>query len=199
MADRLGPLVMRFRSELMELRNQQPLQSPAIASRDPASQVAYLSGIDALQESSERIFDEEVDRVSISRATAAFFGLIGTAIFWFLMSGPIVALYRGYFDASYETLREMGGSLEHFPKPEFSMMATSLILSILPTALFSMLVLSIAQGRRRVVGAEQRIRERHHETIEKMQTDGILRLRWDEPILADAEFLLSAGAAESES
>jgi hypothetical protein len=93
----------------------------------------------------------------------------------------------------------MGATLEHFPKPEFSMMLTSFILSILPTALFSMLVISVAQSRRRVVGAEQRIRELHHETIQRMQSEGVLRLRWDEPILADAEFLLSAGAAEAKS
>lgn len=196
-ADRLGPLVMRFRRELMELRNQQPVQSPTIDSTDPSAQVAYLSGIDALQESSQRIFDEEVDRVAVARPTATLFGLLGTAIFWSLMSGPIVALYRGYFDASYETLTEFGDTLEHFPKPELSMMLTSFVLSILPTALFSMVVISIAQSRRRVVGAEQRIRDLHHETIQRMQSEGVLRLRWDEPILADAEFLLSAGAMEA--
>jgi hypothetical protein len=195
-ADRLGPLVMRFRSELMELRHQQPNEIASLRGSDSTSQVAYLSGIDALQESSQRIFDDEVERVCISRPLAALFGLVGTLIFWALMSGPIVALYRGYFTASYETLAELSGDLEHFPKPEFSMMVTSFLLSILPTSLFSMLVLSLAQGRRRVVGAETRIRQLHHETIERMQRDGILRLRWDEPILADAEFLLSAGAAE---
>ncbi len=59
-----------------------------------------------------------------------------------------------------------------------------------------MLVLSIAQSRSRVGRAEQRIRERHHESIQHLQQQGVLRLRWDDPLLADAEFLLSAGAAE---
>ncbi len=198
-ADRLGPLVTRFRSELMELRNQHPTQIPPFSNHDSGSQVAFLSGIDTLQESSQRIFDDEVERVSVSRSTALLFGLVGTAIFWFLMAGPVVALYRDYFDASYATLSELSGELENFPKPEFSMMATSFLLSLLPTALFAMLVLSLAQGRRRVVGAESRIRDLHHETIERMQQQGVLRLSWDEPILADAEFLLSAGAAEVES
>ena len=35
------------------------------------------------------------------------------------------------------------------------------------------------------------------ELIEKLQSDGVLRLQWDDPLLADAEFLLSAGSAES--
>jgi len=202
--DRLGPLVMRFRTELMELRQQHRPQNPttsppSMSSSESGSQVAYLSGIDALQESSQRIFDDEVDRVSVARPMATLYGLIGTLIFWSLMLGPLIALYSGYFDAIYRTLTEWDGNLEHFPKPEFSMIATSLMLSLLPMALFAMLVLSMAQSRRRVAGAEDRVRQLHSDTIERMQREGVLRLRWDEPILADAEFLLSAGAAESES
>ena len=76
------------------------------------------------------------------------------------------------------------------------MMFTALVVSILPTALFSMLVLSYAQSRSRVVRAEKSIRERHHESITQLQQQGVLRLRWDEPLLSDAEFLVSAGASD---
>jgi hypothetical protein len=198
-ADRLGPLAARFRDELCELRQQRGLSKPAIASGETRSQVAYLSGIDTLQESSQRIFDEEVDGVAMSRWSALFTGMLGTALFWFLMAGPIVALYRGYFDASLSTLSEFAGDLDRFPRPDLSMMLTSLLLSLLPTALFAMVVLSLAQRNRRVRRAEQQIRERHHETIAALQRDGVLQLRWDEPLLSDAEFLLSAGVAEMES
>ena len=198
-ADRLGPLAARFRDELSELRHDRSTGVSNYSLHTSKSQVAYLSGLDSLQESSQRIFDEEVDRVALSRFAAVMAGLIGTAIFWFLMAGPIVALYRGYFDASYATLREFAGNLERFPRPDLSMMLTSFLLSVLPTALFAMVVLSLAQGRRRVYRAEQRIRQRHQETITALQREGVLQLRWDEPLLADAEFLLSAGAAEVES
>lgn len=195
-ADRLGPLAARFRAELSELRHQ-PAKS-TVTDVEPRSQVAYLSGIDTLQESSQRIFDEEVDHVAVTRTTAILCGLIGTLVFWFLMAGPIIALYRGYFDASYTTLIEFAGDLKDFPRPDLSMMLTSLFLSMLPTSLFAMVVLSMAQGRSRVDRAETRIREIHRETISRLQNEGVLRLRWDEPLLADAEFLLSAGAAEVE-
>ncbi len=195
-ADRLGPLAARFRDELSELRRQ-PAKA-TVTDVEPRSQVAYLSGIDTLQESSQRIFDEEVDHVAVAQSTAILCGLIGTLAFWFLMAGPIIALYRGYFDASYSTLIEFHGDLESFPRPDLSMMLTSLFLSLLPTALFAMVVLSMAQSRSRVDRAEARIRQIHHETITRMQNDGVLRLRWDEPLLADAEFLLSAGVAEVE-
>ncbi|MGI9474295.1 MAG: hypothetical protein ACR2NZ_22330 [Rubripirellula sp.] len=197
-ADRLGPLAARFHDELMELQQVRPASNTTVTNSS-RSQVAYLSGIDTLQESSHRIFDEQVDRVAVSRFTAVLCGIIGTAIFWFLMAGPIVALYRGYFDASYDTLTELAGDLERFPRPHMSMMLTSLLLSSLPTAIFAMLVLSFAQSRSRVDRAESRIRDVHHETIQRLQREGVLQLQWDEPLLADAEFLLSAGAAEVES
>ena len=207
-ADRLGPLASRFRDELANLR-QQPRSSQgagfgpaAFASGrrddDSRSQVAYLSGIDALQENSQRIFDSEVDRVAVSRSAAFALGLAGTALFWCLMAGPVVALYRGYFDASFATLRELAGNLDAFPRPDASMMLTSLLLSLLPTAIFAMFVLSLAQSRKRVQQAETRIRQSHHEAIERLQREGILRLRWDDPLLSDAEFLLSAGQFEPE-
>ena len=196
--DRLGPLADRFHDELVELRAEKSSASSSVA-HGSRTQVAYLAGIDSLQENSQRIFDAEVEQVAPSRLTAALCGILGTGIFWFLMAGPIVALYRGYFDASYDTLSQLSGNLDQFPKPDLAMMLTSLLLSSLPTAIFAMLVLSSSQSRSKVRKAEKRIRDVHHETIERLQREGVLQLSWDEPLLADAEFLLSAGAADVES
>ena len=195
--DRLEPLAHRFRDEIVALRG-----SGAMPRREPRiddgsrSRVAVLAGIDALQEKSQSIFESEVERVSITRTSALLCGMVGTAMFWFLMAGPIVALYRQYFDASLMTLRDLSGNLDAFPKPDFSMMLTSLIVSILPTSVFAMLMLSMAQSRSRVDRAESRIRSRHEESIASLQKEGVLRLQWDDPLLADAEFLLSAGRAD---
>ena len=54
---------------------------------------------------------------TVSRPTALLCGIVGTIIFWFLMSRPIVALYRGYFDASLTTLRDMGGDMSSSTAP----------------------------------------------------------------------------------
>ncbi len=195
-ADRLGPLASRFRDEISDLRKQRPARH-LMGDDGSRSQVAYLSGIEALQESSQKIFYDEIDRARLSGTAAILCGAIGTALFWVLMAGPVVALYRGYFDASATTLRHLAGELEMFPRPDLSMMLTSFLLSLLPTAVFAMVVLSLAQSRRRVDRAESRIRDMHHETILRLQRDGVLRLRWDDPLLADAEFLLSAGQDDS--
>lgn len=190
--DRLGPLAGRFRDELAQLRKQNTGSIPD--DDDARSQVAYLAGIDALQESSQKIFDEEVDREAMSPTAATVCSIIGTCIFWVLMAGPVIALYAAYLKATSNTFTNP--SLEAFPTPDFSMMFTALVVSILPTALFSMLVLSYAQSRSRVVRAEKSIRERHHESITQLQQQGVLRLRWDDPLLSDAEFLVSAGASD---
>ena len=195
-AVRLGPLAVNFRHELSVLRHDRQEVPHSITDRDVTGEVASLAGIDTLQERSEQIFEEEVNRISISSTTAMICGVIGTAIFWTLMSGPVIALYRGYFDASFLAIRDLAGDLDRFPKPDFAMLLTSLILSILPTALFAMAVMAWAQGRRRVETAEETIRQRHRETIVQLQNQGVLRLHWDEPLLADAEFLLSAGAPD---
>ncbi|MGB7323527.1 MAG: hypothetical protein WBD31_01555, partial [Rubripirellula sp.] len=197
-ADRLGPLAIRFRDEVSALRDGKKHSTSSLTDKPSRGQVAHLSGLDTLQEKSQQIFESEVDRVSMSRFTAMTCALIGTLIFWSLMASPVIALYREYLDASLTTLRDLSGDLDAFPRPDFGMLLTSLILSVLPTALFAMIVLSIAQSRSRVRAAEARIRSSHHDAIEKLQRDGVLRLRWDEPLLTDAEFLLSAGAAESE-
>ncbi|MEM9586559.1 MAG: hypothetical protein AAGA03_04705 [Planctomycetota bacterium] len=188
-ADRLSPLAVRFRDQLHRINDQRV--PPRDTGRESAP--AYLSGIDALQEESQRLFDEAIDKVAVPRFTVVLMGIVGTAIFWTLMSGPIVALYRGYFDASVSVLSLGASRLDDFPHPTASMLLTSLLLSLLPTAIFAMLVLSWAQRRSRIERAENQIRQTHHQMIQRLQQSGVLRLCWDDPLLADAEFLLTAG------
>ncbi|WP_404309288.1 hypothetical protein [Neorhodopirellula lusitana] len=84
-------------------------------------------------------------------------------------------------------------SLDRFPRPHASMLLTGLLLSLLPTSIFAMVVLSICQGRHRIDRIERHLRDRHDAIIADLQSSGVLRLRWSDPLLADAEFLLSIG------
>ncbi|MCO8122142.1 hypothetical protein NHH03_10365 [Stieleria sp. TO1_6] len=199
--DRLGPLASQFRDELAILRAGQDADStsthtrhrPVAESAIQSQHVASLAGIDALQEQSQRIFDDSIEQTSISRGAATLLALVGTAIFWVLMAGPFVALYTEYLQASFDSLAGGHPSMEHFPKPEFAMVLTSLVLSLLPTAIFAMIALSIAQSNGRSEQASKLIRDGHRDAIERLQQDRVLRLRWDDPLLNDAEFLVSAG------
>ncbi|MCM2374019.1 hypothetical protein [Aporhodopirellula aestuarii] len=214
-SERLGPMAARFRRELRGLnRTNASFSNPA---DDDDSPIATLAGIDALQEGSQAAFDETIENDSVSGTFAVVTGLIGTAIFWALMAGPLVALYRGYLDASFFAIGDVVGvyephapepaplgsespalthsndRLERFPHPSAAMLLTSVLLSLLPMAIFAMIVLSICQGRRRIDNIARSLRHQHDTMIERLQRDGVLRLRWSDPLLADAEFLLSIG------
>lgn len=209
-ADRLGPLAARFRAELKRLHGQSAGETVAnsaamqgdfaMSSDEPmigsgrGAVAADLAGIDVLQEESQRIFDDEVQRVAVSDRFSTLGALLGTLIFWMLMSGPVIALYLSYGDASFNALRNLSGDLSAFPHPDLAMLLTSLLLSLLPTAIFAMVVISWAQSRWRIDRAEASIRDHHQVTIRRLQQDHVLRLRWDDPLLADAEFLLSVNA-----
>ena len=201
-ADRLGPLATRFRTEIHRLSNNETASAvdQSLTNHDSSrlrTQPAFLAGLDSLQEQSQQIFDSEIDRAAIPRGTATVCGIVGTILFWSLMAGPVVTLYRDYIQASLVSLIDFAGDLSQFPRPDLATVLTSVVLSVLPTAIFAMLVLSWAQGRRRVDPTEQAIRDRHREAISRLQEQRVLRLEWDDPLLADAEFLLSAGAVES--
>ncbi|KAA5545251.1 GTPase domain-containing protein [Roseiconus nitratireducens] len=201
--DRLGPLAAQFRDELMLLRSgtanipgddRSDLSTAAMRRDQDAYHVASLGGLDALQERSQNILQTTIDRNAVGPGAATVMALLGTAIFWILMAGPFVAIYSEYLVASYEALAGGRMTMEHFPKPEFATVLTSLLLSVFPTAVFAMIALSVAQSRRRVRAAEQAIREQHEQAIDDLQRDRVLRLQWDDPLLSDAEFLVSAGA-----
>ncbi len=201
-ADRLGPLVARFRAEIHRLSGKQTADNDDEHQRNAnqdrtRSSPAFLAGVDALQEKSQQIFDDAIERAAVSRFTATACAILGTAIFWALMAGPVVTLYRDYVLASAEALSSSNGNLERFPRPDFAMIFTSVVLSVLPLAILAMIVLSIVQGRRRVDRAEASIRDEHRQAIAHLQQQRILRLQWDDPLLADAEFLLSVGAKHS--
>lgn len=197
--DRLSPMARRFRHELKQLQSSGDGMTMDSSAGEDDDRIATLAGIDSLQEQSQAEFDAAIDRETPSRALVLIAAVLGTVIFWGLASGPLVSLYRDYLSASSETWRQVGGdasataTLDDFPRPDASFLITGLLLSLLPTSVFSMIVLTIVQSRRRVNRIESAIHARHDQLIQRLQKEGVLRLSWSDPLLADAEFLLSIG------
>jgi hypothetical protein len=187
-ADRIVPLVQRFHREL-EMLNRQA-DAPQAA---PMQAPARLMGIESLREQTQQIFDEEVTATAPTPWLANLWGLLGTLLFWGLLAGPIVALYQEYFGASYETLTDLRRNLAAFPKPEFAMVFTSLLLSLLPASLFAMLVLTWVQRQSRQQRAAERVEGRIKAAIEQLQQDGVLRVDFSDPLVDDARRLLRLG------
>ena len=204
--EKIGPLAQQFRDELNELRVRAGMAELEIQNREITSP-AELTGLETLQTESQQIFDREVELATSNRFSSIILGFLGTGIFWALMSAPIVSLYSEYLQASYDVFLSLFGmkgetarvNLDGFPAPPAGMLLTSVLLSILPTGIFAMIVLSLAQSKQRVEKVEQSIRSRHHDVIHSLQMSGVLQLRWDDPLLKDAEFLLTVGASESDS
>ncbi|MEC8473657.1 MAG: hypothetical protein VXZ38_03305, partial [Planctomycetota bacterium] len=204
--EKIGPLAQQFRDELNELRARAGMPELEIQNSD-ISNPAKLTGLETLQTESQQIFDKEVELAASKRSSAIILGFLGTVIFWVLMSAPIISLYSEYLQASYDVFLSLFGmkeeiagvSLDGFPAPSAGMLLTSVLLSLLPSGIFAMIVLSLTQSGQRVEKVEQSIRSRHHDVIHSLQTSGVLQLRWDDPLLKDAEFLLTVGALESDS
>ena len=193
-AERLGPLSRQFEDEIRRLRGEKPKRSTA---GEAVSAPAHLSGLESLQQRSREVFDAAVERHAVSPVAATLAAVVGTALFWALMSGPIVSLYREYLGAGVDVYRS-GGGLESFPRPDASLYLTSLLLSLLPALVVAMITMAWAQSRSRVRRCRDDIRRGHDEAIDELRGDGVLRLTWDQPLLADAEFLLSAGEGGGE-
>lgn len=202
-ADRIVPLVNRFRSELSRIRPSgsgsntevQTASNRMLADGQTHADIMGLEllGIDSLQEQTQRILDEEIANAAPSKKAIQFCGLVGSIIFWCLLAGPIVSLYRSYFSASYESISRLAENLETFPHPSAAMIFTSLLLSLLPTALFAMGVLTWVQRTTRQETAAAKIDARIKDSIGDLQAQGVLRVEFRDPILEDTRRLTQVG------
>ncbi|MEM7475905.1 MAG: hypothetical protein AAF483_13010 [Planctomycetota bacterium] len=184
--ERLRPLCNQFHRTVMKLRPRME------RSREEADAAGMrLSGIEELQTQSQQIFDSAIQRNATNTWLVQLFALVGMVVFWVLMSGPIVVVYRDYFTACYDVLSGVETKVNDFPLPPASLFFTSLLLSVLPLAIYCMVVLTIMLSGRRVRRVAKQIVAEHDEAIEKLQAENVIRLDFDDQLLSQAEFLLN--------
>jgi len=95
--ERLKPLCDQFHRAVMKLR---PHDERSKGIDGVRSSGMSLSGIDELQNRSQRIFDSAISASAMANLWVQLFGLAGTILFWIFMAGPIVVIYREYFAVS---------------------------------------------------------------------------------------------------
>ena len=186
--ERLKPLCDQFHRAVMKLRPQEE-RSGAID--DSYSSGMRLSGIDELQNRSQRIFDDAIASNATANITVQLFALGGTVLFWAFMAGPIVVIYREYFAASLHALSGSETHLENFPHPSPGLMFTSLVLSILPLAIYCMVVLTAALNGRKVARVAKSIIREHESAIAELKRTDVIHLEFEDELLRQAEFLLN--------
>lgn len=190
--ERLRPLCNQFHRAVMKLRPRDERSREEIDSSG-----MHLAGIEELQTRSQQIFDASIHRNSTSFWAVQLYALVGVVLFWIFMAGPIVLIYREYFMASYDVLTGQERSLETFPHPTPGLLFTSLVLSLLPLAIYCMIILTWTLSGRRVRRVARQIIDEHEATIRELKKENVIRLDFDDQLLAQAEFLLNLRKNES--
>ncbi|MCA9132434.1 MAG: hypothetical protein KDA45_04745 [Planctomycetales bacterium] len=184
--ERLRPLCQEFHRTVMKLRPRDEQSR-----QDGSFSGLRLSGIEELQLRSQQIFDAAIDRHATRGLVVQLLALLGVSVFWLFMAGPIILIYRQYLAASLEVLRGAeAAQLDHFPHPSPSLLLTSLLLSLLPVALYCMVVLTWSLSRRKVQRVAQQIIQEHQSAIDELKAKQVIRLEFEDELLQQAEFLL---------
>lgn len=192
--DRLLPIRRQFQQVInhmvdLDANEHQPPVGGNLPKQPVDPPPLRLRGIDRLQSESQRLFQEEIERTRAARWPLQISGLIGNAIFWSLMLSPLLWIYRHYLGASWDALRGVPPTGMQFIPLVASQLLGCLILSLLPTLVWGMLMLSLFLRRRRIESTANRILEAHQKLISQMETEGSLGLEWEDPLLSAAEFL----------
>ncbi len=183
--DRLEPVQAQFHRAVTRMRgSDQEIKSAS------ASPQIRLTGVEELQSRARSVFEWCVDKHQMPWMTLQFFALIGTCIFWLLMAGPIVSIYRQYLGASYETLSGAQSSVEHFPHPSPALLLTSVLLSLIPMLIYAMIVLSWSQRRTKIHRIADSTYAEEVKLVDELKLSGVISLHYDDPLLEHAEFLI---------
>jgi hypothetical protein len=150
-----------------------------------------ISGIDALQVQARGVFDETLHKYRIPRWLLQLLVFGATLVFWLLMAGPIIAIYRQYFLATMNAWSDGTKDLSEFPSPKATMMLTAFGISTLPVLLIAMLVMGWFQRAKRLDAIAEEIYSAELQKVEALKRDGTIRLYYDDPLLQNAEYLTS--------
>jgi hypothetical protein len=185
--ERLLPLCDQFHRSIMRLRSREDRER---SSQRDASQIRLL-GMEELQSRSQAIFEATVEQQATARWQVQLMALLGTLLFWALMAAPILVLYRDYFAVTIAVWSGREARLEHFPSPQPGLLMTSLFVSLLPLMIYCMVALTLTLRRGRIATIARQVALEHEKAIEQLQSSRIIRIRFEDEMLEQAEFLLN--------
>jgi hypothetical protein len=183
--DRLEPIQSQFQRAVTRMRGSDQ-EIKAIS----ASPQIRLAGVEELQSRARSVFEWSVDRYQMSWLPLQLFAFVGTGIFWLLMAGPIVAIYREFLGASYNTLSGSQSSVDNFPHPSPALLFTSVLLSLIPMLIYAMVVLSWTQRRSKINRIADSTYGEEVKLVDELKRSGVIALHYDDPLLEHAEFLI---------
>ncbi|MFM9069458.1 MAG: hypothetical protein ACKOUR_19305, partial [Planctomycetota bacterium] len=150
-----------------------------------------IVGLEGAEADSRRILQEVVRaRRSLTSVVYAF-AWLATGCFLFLLTGPLVALYRAYLIAHHDALLAGASQWQEFPAPTGGMLLSSLVLSVLPVFVVALGALTWCCRVARVRAAAVDIRQRHRDALQQRFESGALRIELTDPQLDAARQLLA--------
>ena len=149
-----------------------------------------LHGLQALVTDAFKLLRVEVDRLRPAMTTILLLALLGAGLFFYLIAGPVVSLYRTYLEAHGGALGAAASAWSEFPQPTASMILASLLLSVAPSILLAFIGMAWCCSIRRV----RRIALAFHSALDvrirQRVASGSLRIEVNDQRVEAARFLL---------
>ena len=167
-----------------------PEEEAPVSSRIPDASIR-LRGLGALETASRRILNGSIKRFRAGRASVLLFASLGFGSFWYLITGPLVSLYRSYIDAHGKAFGPDRSLFSDFPALEPSIAFASILLSLVPVFLVALIAIIWSCSRKRVSRSLNEIKENHRTEIAARAADETFAVEINDPELEAARFLLS--------
>jgi len=155
------------------------------------SNIIEIQGLTGLEIESQEIITEAIRKRRISGFSLWLGGILAFLIFWVMLLGPAIALYSDYIGSLSETAKSISKGWQSYPKPPASWWLTSLMLSMIPAGIISMIVMYLTCKRSRVKKTSQLVEDEIRSTIKHRIEADKLRLVINNPKLDAAKTLLN--------
>lgn len=157
-----------------------------------------IAGLDEFQNRCRYLLEQTLAEHTAHRRSPWLFALLATLAFLFFFSGPIVVIYRQYIETLWRVFHGEPVQWSDFPRPDFSMIFTSFILSVIPVALIAMFAVTGFTRRRPVEHLANSFRQKIDALTEQWQQQALLRLELHDPLWEAVQRLLHLDGASAE-
>lgn len=121
----------------------------------------------------------------------ACWGLVATVVFWGLLAGPLVAIYRHFLNSWSQVFLNSETTWDRFPTPSAAMLFTSLLLVALPVFFLALAALSFAARKKQVERCVQAIRDSHAHLLKQVIGERRIWIAAKDPLRDAASLLMS--------
>jgi len=185
LVEELRPEVRNFEAAVRALLPEKPEDK---FQRDADVRV---HGLQALVTDASKLLRVEVDRLRPATATILLLAMLGGGLFFYLIAGPVVSLYRTYLQAHGGALGAAASAWSEFPQPTASMILASLLLSVAPSIFLALIGMAWCCSIRRVRRIALAFHSALDARIRERVASGSLRIEVNDQRVEAARFLLS--------